>query len=244
MAERPHNFSDHDNSLDGELVVALTQVDVVIEKYIRKTISDYEYEAYEARVSLENVLDNSMGKEVQQVLGKPIDHIMEQAAELAEDMINEGKDEKEARRRAAAAAHEALFADRTNPADKDYLDAYSDITDALETSVHTSLMEKYPDIEVAGVDGAMLSLMFTQRTDSAAGLGPNTSLRVGFSVDGSKVDTSVFFFHTPRNSPEMTGVERVELDPTEYEGVIGGVDFALLKQDALEALQTALRDVA
>lgn len=42
----------------------------------------------------------------------------------------------------------------------------------------------------------------------------------------------------------MTGVERVDLDPSEYEGGIGGVNVALLKQDALEALQTALRDVA
>lgn len=244
MTERPHNHSDHDSSLDGELVVALTQVDVVIEKYIRKTIGDYEYEAHEARVALENDLDDSMGKEVQQAFGKPIDHIMEQAAELAEDMIKEGKDEKEASRQAALAAHEALFSDRTNPADKDYLEAFGDITDTLGASVQTSLMEKYPDVEVAGVDGAMLSLMFTQRTDPAAGLGPNTTLRVGFSVDGPKVDTHVFFLQTPRHSPDVSQVERVDLDPAEYEGGIGGVNVALLKQDALEALQAAIRDAA
>lgn len=185
-----------------------------------------------------------MGEEVQRAFGKPIDRIIEQAAELAEDMIKEGKDEKEARRQAALAAHEALFTDRTNPLDKDYLEAFSDITDTLEAAVQASLMEKYPDVEVAGVDRAMLSLMFTQRTDAAAGLGPNTSLRIGYAVDGPKVDTSVFFLETPRHSPDVSEVERVDLDPAEYGGVIGGVNLALLKQDALEALQTALRDAA
>lgn len=244
MTEQSRDLSDHSGSLDGELVVALTQVDVVIEKYIRKAIGDYEYDAYEARTALENELDDSMGEEVRQAFGKPIDRIMEQAAELAEDMIKEGKDEKEARRQAALAAHEALFTDRTNPLDKDYLEAFSDITDTLEAAVQASLMEKYPDVEVAGVDGAMLSLMFTQRTDAAVGLGANTSLRVGYMVDGPKVDTSVFFLETPRHSPDVSEVERVDLDPADFEGVIGGINLALLKQDALEALQTALRDAA
>lgn len=56
MTEQSRDPSDHSGSLDGELVVALTQVDVVIEKYIRKAIGDYEYDAYEARTALENDL--------------------------------------------------------------------------------------------------------------------------------------------------------------------------------------------
>lgn len=244
MTEHSHDLSDHSGSLDGELVVALTQVDVVIEAYIRKAIGDYEYDAHEARVALENELDDSMGEEVRRALGKPIDRIMEQAAGLAEDMIKEGKDEKEARRRAALAAHEALFADHMDPRDKDRVEAYTDITETLAGLVEGFLTEKYPDIEVDAVDGAILSSMFTQRLDPAAGLGPNTTLRVGFSVDGPKVDTNVFFFRTPRNSPGAGKVERVDLDPAEYGGVIGGIDLALLKQDALEALQAAIRDAA
>ncbi|MCK9623132.1 MAG: hypothetical protein M0R47_21680 [Methylobacter sp.] len=251
MTEQPHDPrdpGDHSGSIDGEMVVALTEIDAIIEKHIRGAVGDDAYEAYNARVKLDQELNQSMGQEVKEGFVRPIDRIMGQAVRLIKQMVDEGMDEQEARKKVSDAAVEAIIAQHESPADKNYLEAYGDITDSLRLSIEDSLKltQKYLDIEVASVDEGQLSLELMQRIEIKGSSTRKVTLNVIFSIDESSISMSAFHTILIRDLLEGShgGIERTEVDLVANGNVIDGVDLVALKQDAFQALQTAVRSAS
>lgn len=239
MTEQPSDLSDQDGSFDGEMIAALKKTDEAIKTYIRQKIGDDEYEAYVSRNQLDGGIDKTIGDKIGAAFTRPIDEAEGQAATLATQLIQEGEDEEEARRHAALDALRAALSKLQNPADKAYNVAYFEAVDELSDRIIEALFLKYPDIQVAEIDRALFSVMLSQRSD---GSGSHITLYLSLAIEGTRVSTEVFYTVIPEDPFVNKGrPERIDVDPADFDGVVAGVDIALLKKDALEALQSAVR---
>ena len=214
MSEQPHDSSDQDKSLDGELIVELTKLDLYIEQSLRRSVGDKEYEAHVARNSVDTSLDE-------------VDTSSDGQFGSFFDLSDQ----------AVTAAMEIMKGDANDP-ERIILDAFVDVDESLKEIIDGELTEKYHGLSTVSIEEGMLT--FDRRPENYEG-DRSPSLHISFAIDGPELKTSVFYLAMPQFPMEDSVHEIIHFDPSEYDGMVEDINLAELKKDALHAVRSALR---
>jgi len=231
--DTPKDHSDNPQTDEQKLIVALTQVDILTEAYIRSRIGDDAYEAHLARTELDRHLDSVIDGDSSPFEKTPAQLVGARAAEIAQKMVQPGEGlsaeiDAEAHREAFREWLESMGPSEAD----DYGIADSTVRDEITEVVNLEIGLKHPGMRMMNVHEGLLN--FEVRGDDGL------TLRILFQVDGFDLKESASYIKLGENGlPALN----VPIDIEQAGGEFDGINIKTLKSDAILAIQAAMTRV-
>ncbi len=242
--EYPPRFELPISSIDKELSLALSQIDMAIEGYIRTRVGDETYDDYMRVRLLDASVEESLSKETTELRRQHrraaiLDRMNQLALQLPD---NEGilSDDANSKARAELFFHAQLaeiLLDGANidERENDFINAFSEVTGDLIEEMELLLADRYPELEVTSLDEGRITFCGGGRTIDHS-TASEKKLMIIFQANGLDVTTSIVYSYIPLSFTEGE-VRREEVDIASLEGEIEYISIDRLKRDTVRALQ-------